>query len=152
MIFKRLAILIVVFTGLHLVRGSEKIESLIGVEACSFTYWLLEACIFFAVYVFGRWFVNTIVGSQEKEVMLIKDDAQRSQPLDDGAIRQIVNYSVLAGLYSGFGLGGGLFLVPMYKNLGLDPLQATASTAFNILVTASINTLQAVFIGAIKFD
>jgi uncharacterized membrane protein YfcA len=84
--------------------------------------------------------------------MLIKEDTHRELPLTDSAIRQIANNSVLAGLYSGFGLGGGLFLVPMYKNLGLDPLQATASTAFNILIVASINTLQAIFIGAINMN
>lgn len=40
----------------------------------------------------------------------------------------------------------------MYKSLGLNPLQATASTSFNILITATLNTAQAIFIGAIHFD
>jgi hypothetical protein len=41
MIFKRLTILVVTFTVLHLIRGSEKFDSLVGVQSCSFTYWLL---------------------------------------------------------------------------------------------------------------
>ncbi len=84
--------------------------------------------------------------------MLIRDDILRSEPLTPEKIQSIISNSALGGLYSGFGLGGGLFLVPMYKSLGLDPLQATASTSFNILVTATINTIQAIFIGAIHLD
>jgi uncharacterized membrane protein YfcA len=83
--------------------------------------------------------------------MLI-DGNNRSEPLDETAISGIISLSIRGGLYSGFGLGGGLYLVPMYKSLGLNPLQATASTSFNILITAFINTLQAIFIGAIHFD
>jgi uncharacterized membrane protein YfcA len=107
--------------------------------------------MFATVYLFGKWNVSLIRSWQEKEVMLI-DGHNRSEPLDETAIKDIIRGSVLGGLYSGFGLGGGLFLVPMYKSLGLNPLQATASTSFNILITASINTIQAILIGAIHFD
>lgn len=57
--------------------------------------------------------------------------------------------SFLGGIYSGFGLGGGLFLVPMFRELGLDQLQSTATVAFCISVIAFCNTVQAFFIGAI---
>lgn len=84
--------------------------------------------------------------------MILVDGHPRSEPISEAIIGEIIKGSALGGLYSGFGLGGGLFLVPMYKSLGLNPLQATASTSFNILITTSINTIQAVFIGAIHFD
>lgn len=57
--------------------------------------------------------------------------------------------SVMAGIFSGFGLGGGLFLVPMYKSLGCNSLQATASCAFSIFVTACLNCIQGMLLGVI---
>ena len=58
--------------------------------------------------------------------------------------------SFLGGIYSGFGLGGGLFLVPMFRDLGLDQLQSTATVAFCIAVVAFSNAIQAFFIGAMS--
>jgi uncharacterized membrane protein YfcA len=67
-------------------------------------------------------------------------------------IRDLIKKSILAGIFSGFGLGGGLFLVPMYRELGCNPLQATASTTFSIVITAMINCLQGILLGVIKFS
>ena len=60
--------------------------------------------------------------------------------------------SVGAGILSGFGLGGGVLLVPMYRKLGCKPLEATATCAFGISITSFINCIQAVAIGAIQFS
>jgi uncharacterized membrane protein YfcA len=57
----------------------------------------------------------------------------------------------MAGVFSGFGLGGGIFLVPMYRQLKLNPLQATATCTFTIFLTATINCLQAILIGVMSF-
>jgi len=43
-------------------------------------------------------------------------------------------------------------LVPMYRGLGCNPLQATASTTFSIVITAIINCIQGILIGVIKFS
>jgi uncharacterized membrane protein YfcA len=58
----------------------------------------------------------------------------------------------MAGVFSGFGLGGGLFLVPMFRTLGCQPLEATASTSFTIVVTATINCIQGIVLGVIKIE
>ena len=55
----------------------------------------------------------------------------------------------MAGIFSGFGLGGGLFLVPMYRGVGCQPLEATASTAFTIVITSAINCVQGILLGII---
>jgi uncharacterized membrane protein YfcA len=62
----------------------------------------------------------------------------------------IIEKSFCAGVFSGFGLGGGIFLVPMYRHLKLNPLQATATCTFTIFITATINCLQAIFIGILS--
>ena len=51
---------------------------------------------------------------------------------------------------SGFGLGGGIFLVSMYRNLKCSPLQATASCAMSIFVTSFMNCFQAITIGSLQ--
>lgn len=55
-----------------------------------------------------------------------------------------------AGVFSGFGLGGGVYLVPLFRNMRLNPLQATATTTFTIFVAATINCLQAMLLGVLS--
>jgi uncharacterized membrane protein YfcA len=57
----------------------------------------------------------------------------------------------MAGLFSGLGLGGGIFLVPMYKSLGCNPIQAAATCAFSIFITSLLNCIQGILLGIIKF-
>ena len=57
--------------------------------------------------------------------------------------------AMLAGVISGFGLGGGIILVPTLRGIGLNPLEATCSCSFCIFITSFINCMQGIFIGAI---
>ena len=57
--------------------------------------------------------------------------------------------SIGAGIFSGFGLGGGIFLVPLFRTLGLNPLQSTATCTFTICLTATMNVTQAIFLGVL---
>ena len=64
----------------------------------------------------------------------------------------IIKWSFFGGIYSGLGLGGGFFLVPMFGSLGLDQIQSTATVAFCLFVVAFNNTIQAILIGAVTFQ
>ena len=57
---------------------------------------------------------------------------------------------MLAGVLSGFGLGGGVILMPMFRMIGCNPLQATSTCSFSIFVTTFINCMQGIFIGVIQ--
>lgn len=59
---------------------------------------------------------------------------------------------ICAGVFSGFGLGGGIFLVPFFRHIKLSSLQATATCTFTIFVTASINCIQAIFSGILSIN
>lgn len=65
-------------------------------------------------------------------------------------MKDILYYGLMAGVFSGFGLGGGLFLVPLFRGLGCQPLEATATTAFTIVITSAINCVQGFLLGVIK--
>jgi uncharacterized membrane protein YfcA len=114
-IFKWLLLLTGLFILLQMIRGSEKYQSIINIQPCSLSYWFVELLIFAVVFFFGNWNIKLVRSWQEKEVLLV-DGNKTSEALTDESIRNIVKGSVLGGLYSGFGLGGGIFLVPMYKN------------------------------------
>lgn len=60
--------------------------------------------------------------------------------------------SGMAGLFSGLGLGGGLFLIPMYKSLGCNPIQAAATCSFTIFLSAFLNVIQGALLGLIGFE
>ena len=58
--------------------------------------------------------------------------------------------SIGAGLLSGFGMGGGIFLIPMFRLLELSPVQSSSSGAFIVFIAAIINVLQGLFLGILK--
>lgn len=58
---------------------------------------------------------------------------------------------MFAGIFSGLGLGGGIFLVPLYRHLKLSPIQATSTCVFSVFITSAINVVQAIFLGALSF-
>jgi hypothetical protein len=62
----------------------------------------------------------------------------------------VMKYGFIAGVFSGFGLGGGLYLVPLFRSLKLSSLQATSTCTFTIFVVSSINCLQAILLGVLS--
>lgn len=58
--------------------------------------------------------------------------------------------SICAGIFSGFGLGGGIFLVPMFRHFKLSSIQATSTCTFTLVVVSFINTLQSLFLGVLS--
>jgi uncharacterized membrane protein YfcA len=44
--------------------------------------------------------------------------------------------SFKAGIMNGFGLGGGMFLIPMYLGMGFTSIQSTGTSSFNVLLSS----------------
>lgn len=57
--------------------------------------------------------------------------------------------SLVAGILSGFGIGGGMVLVPMYRSMGMKPLETSATCALGICLTAFVNCVQGISLGII---
>ena len=53
-------------------------------------------------------------------------------------------------MLSGFGMGGGILLIPMFRLLDLSPVQASSSGAFTVFIAAIINVLQGLFLGILR--
>lgn len=70
----------------------------------------------------------------------------------DSNFNEIIYNGIKSGIFSGFGLGGGLFLVPLFRGFGCNPLEATATTTFIIVVTSGINCVQGFLLGVIRVE
>lgn len=125
-------------TILSFARGSSKFPSIIGLSPCSWGYWLLFIFSFLVtlcytyrnIQIFKSWhhnpkynpLENNLETSLNKEALANVPTSEEDAQKVEGHIRDIVLMSVTAGVWTGFGLGGGVFLVPMYRGLGCKPL------------------------------
>jgi uncharacterized membrane protein YfcA len=148
-IFKQLGWLVAAYFLLSLLRGSEKLPSLIGITKCSPLYWLLEVGIFAMALWFYRHNKASLDFWTSSSLTLGEELFEKEDLLAENSDR-ILKLGFCAGVFSGFGLGGGLFLVPLFRSLRLSSLQATSTCTFTIFVVASINCLQAIFLGVLS--
>lgn len=58
----------------------------------------------------------------------------------------------MAGIFSGLGRGGGFFLIPVYKSLGCNSIQAAATCSFTIFSSSLLNVIQGVMLGIIGLE
>ena len=142
--------LVLTIVVLAFLRGSEKFPSIVGVQPCSTMFWCLFISSFFIFALLAyrnlkisrSWFAPTQRLDEElKEI---------PKNVIEEHLGELVQKSMGAGVISGFGLGGGIFLVSMYRNMGCTPLEATASSAFGIFITSFINWVQAIAFGSIQ--
>lgn len=50
--------------------------------------------------------------------------------------KECLRDSIKAGLFNGFGLGGGMILIPMYMGMGYTTIQSTGTSSFNVLLSS----------------
>lgn len=60
--------------------------------------------------------------------------------------------SFLAGIFSGLGRGGGFFLIPVFKALGCNSIQAAATCSFTVFSSSLLNVIQGVMLGIIGLE
>jgi len=92
---------------------------------CSLPYWIIEGFILITALTF---FYNSLIiyreRSQSSPSELEDSVSYGTSPnstIKNHETKLILNSS-FAGILSGFGLGGGIILVPLYRDLGLNPV------------------------------
>lgn len=148
-IFEQIGLLVAAYVILALMRGSERFPSLLGLSGCSFGYWMLEIAIFAMAFWFYKFNKKSLDEWTAPTITLGEELFERIDFLEENKA-ELIQKGICAGIFSGFGLGGGIFLVPLYRQLKLNPLQATATCTFTIFITASINCIQAIFMGVLS--
>lgn len=95
---------------------------------CCYSYWNLRKLKEWAALSEKNVEMKIINGSNSNNYMVKEQltitaiDKQGDPSMIEKNFKDIIYYSIMAGIFSGFGLGGGLFLVPMYRALGCQPL------------------------------
>ena len=100
-------------------RGSPNFASVIGISYCGFFYWMLTLGIVWVLY----YYFNIVFDRFQTE----ERKALKKECLID---------SFKAGIINGFGLGGGMFLIPMYLGMGFTSIQSTGTSSFNVLLSS----------------
>lgn len=114
------------------------------------SFWILEVSMICLCWMFYRsnrhllevWTAPSITLAEE---LFEKEDLIAHHE------NMLLRDSLGAGIFSGLGLGGGIFLVPLYRQLKLTPLQASSTCVFTVFVTSTMNVIQALFIGVLSF-
>lgn len=134
--------------ALSMLRGSDKFPSFIGVLPCSLLFWFLYlfSFLFMLLFSYRHYQIMKRMHAPGAEELLAEEHENKIE----ANIGTLIGNSLGAGVFSGFGLGGGMFLIPMFRQLGCNPLQASASGTFAIFLTSFINCVQGVVIGVIQ--
>jgi uncharacterized membrane protein YfcA len=150
-VFQRLGVMVLGYVTLSLLKGSEKFPSIFGIDNCSLPFWLIEIGIFFMAWYFYKSNRHFSKVWHAPEITLGEELFEREEEEVEKHEKELIKYSIGAGIFSGLGLGGGIFLVPMYRHLGLTSFQATSTCAFTVFITSGINAIQALFLGVLSF-
>ncbi|CAD8191819.1 unnamed protein product [Paramecium pentaurelia] len=122
-------IVITVLLGFFL-RGSANFQSIIGISYCGFFYWMIT----FGLVVILYYYFDYIFDRFQKEEL---------KPLKKECLRD----SFKAGIFNGFGLGGGMILIPMYLGMGFTTIQSTGTSSFNVLLSSFQVAAQVIILG-----
>lgn len=126
----------------NIMRGSAKMDSVIGVETCSGSYWGIYAG-FLAIAVLMCLYGVIVAKSEFKEKKRIgynfaKGDVQWGTKITIILIAVSMTGGLLAAIV---GIGGGVVYSPLFLELGIPPKATSATAMFLVLYTSLANTI-----------
>ena len=131
---------------MNLMLGSSSTKSIIGIESCSSSYWVIYAsfiviCILATILAIWMALREQRLKIQYGNINIVKSDLIFNKK----SITALVCLGFFGGLISGaLGLGGGVIFNPVLLTLGLPPLVSSASGLY--LVTFSKIATSVVYI------
>jgi len=134
-----------------LLRGTEKIDSLLGIEYCSGGYWLFyllapAGCYLF--YLKGVQMVKHNIAIKEKY-----NYNDGSYNLKESDIQNISKLGLAGGVVSAFlGGGGGMFLGPPMLAMGIGAQSMSATAGLFTTLTSLANLIQAFLLGGFSIS
>jgi len=148
-----LLFLILIIVSMHSLYIGGKGDSLVGIQLCSTSYWLVLISIFPILFTFQYYIV--------KGILLYKKKKEENKfPFQEGDIRWTnlrafvtVFISIIAGVLSSLlGIGGGMVIGPLLLELGVLANVSAATSSFMILFTSASSIVQFAALGLIPYD
>ena len=136
-----------------MLRGTNQIDSIIGVTKCSTAYW----CLFFAYIPFGLIFMFLVVQSLVNENKWKLESgyvfSTNDLPYDLSTCIIILATGVAIGLLSSIlGLGGAILICPVLLKFGIETQEASFTASFCALFSSFTSVVQYFVAGDIKWD
>ena len=154
--WSKLIIFFVVFIALvisSLLRGNKRLDSIIGIETCSWGDWLIYGL--FVLLILG---LTIHCGLYLKRLYLKK--IRNSYTFVDGDMKwtigkivKMIGFGVLTGLSSGgLGRGGGVSFNPLFIELGIPPAIASATGMYLVMFSTITNSFLYGISGLLYFN
>ena len=121
----------------QLIEGSNRVPSFIGIQKCSFLYWLCFLIYVSITLYFVRYSIDKVYEHIAIKKKLIPN--LNSEVIDnvEKNLTYVVSISIIAGIVSSsLGIGGGMITNPVFSGLGMEPKQSSSTSNFLIIVTA----------------
>ncbi|OHT02082.1 hypothetical protein TRFO_07265 [Tritrichomonas foetus] len=132
-----------IFLAISFLRGGDGADSIIGVEFCSWQYWLLTFGPFPIYALINVWMIMI---ARKYPVVGPKAD------LGFKSVGLLMLSGFIAGIAAGFlGIGGGMIKGPMMLALDIEGEEMAATSSFMILLTSSATSFQYIAEGIMPF-
>lgn len=146
--YLQIIVLLLIVVAFLLLRGSKTLPSIIGVEFCGGSYWMIYFLAMAVCFIFSFFAQYRLKREKEDPAERSKAETQefdvRKHPL------RLSMIAFRAGILGGFaGVGGGLILNPVFLDMGMAGPVTTATTNFFVLFTAFISVAQTAIGGAL---
>lgn len=130
-------------------RGTDKFQSVLGVDFCSAGYW--GWFIFGLVGCYLFYLKGSKIVQKNTELKARYNCSNSEYKLDDENIKKLGSMGVLAGVLAALlGIGGGMVLGGTLLNIGIEPQSMTATANAFVVMTSFISLFQAFLFGGIS--
>ena len=119
------------------IEGSNKVPSFIGIQRCSFWYWVSFGVYILVTLTFVKLAISYILVKVKRKKELLPDYKSEVMENVENRLSYVVSVGIFAGIVSSsLGIGGGMITNPVFFGLGMDSKQSSCTSNFLIIVTA----------------
>ena len=137
----------------NFIRGSKSFDSIFGIETCSFQGWGI--LVVFIIVCVGVSYKNTrqLMHEQELKQKYGKGLSNSDIILEGNVTAKMIIWGFM-GSWIGvtFGLGGGIIYNPVQISMGVNPIVASSTSMYMIMLTTGASTIMYIYNGEFKFD
>jgi len=119
------------------IEGSNKVPSFVGIQRCSFWYWVTFVVYVLITLVCVKIAISSILIKVRRKKELLTDYKSEVMENVENRLAYVVSIGIFAGIVSSsLGIGGGMITNPVFFGLGMDSKQSSCTSNFLIIVTA----------------